>query len=146
MSRDAGAKPVDNRRADPETFRARALGVSMTVKDLQKSLMWYRDVVGFVVDRKMERDGKVRAVALKAGAVRILLNQDDGAKGWDRIKGQGISLMFTTTQTVDGIAQRIKKMGGALETEPADMPWGARVFRVHDPDGFLLVIASESSS
>jgi uncharacterized glyoxalase superfamily protein PhnB len=146
MSRDASAKPVDNRRADPETFRARSLGVSMTVKDLQKSLMWYRDVVGFVVDRKMERDGKVRAVALKAGAVRILLNQDDGAKGWDRIKGQGISLMFTTTQTVDGIAQRIKKMGGTLETEPADMPWGARVFRVHDPDGFLLVIASEGSS
>jgi uncharacterized glyoxalase superfamily protein PhnB len=146
MSPDASAKPPDNRRADPETFRARALGVSITVKDLQKSLLWYRDVVGFVVDRKIERDGKLRAVALKAGSVRIMLNQDDGAKGWDRIKGQGISLMFTTAQPVDVIAQRIKKMGGTLQSEPADMPWGARVFRVHDPDGFILVIASEGSS
>lgn len=145
MSPDPSAKPADNRRADPETFRARALGVSLTVKDLQKSLLWYRDVVGFIVDRKIERDGKLRAVALKAGAVRIMINQDDGAKGWDRVKGQGISLMFTTAQTVDGIAQRIKKMGGALQSEPTDMPWGARVFRVNDPDGFALVIASEQT-
>ena len=59
---------------------------SLTVKDLQKSLAWYRDVFGFTVDREMERDGKLRAVALKAGAIRILLNQDDGAKGFDRVK------------------------------------------------------------
>jgi uncharacterized glyoxalase superfamily protein PhnB len=102
--------------------------------------------VGFVVDRKIERDGKVRAVALKAGAVRIMLNQDDGVKGWDRVKGQGLSLMFTTAQAVDVIAQRIKKTGGTLQSEPTDMPWGARVFRVQDPDGFALVIASEGSS
>jgi hypothetical protein len=30
--------------------------------------------------------------------VRILLNQDDGAKGFDRVKGEGFSLMFTTAQ------------------------------------------------
>ena len=26
-------------------------------------------------------------------------------------------------------------------SEPEDMPWGARVFRVRDPDGFQWVIA-----
>jgi uncharacterized glyoxalase superfamily protein PhnB len=30
-----------------------------------------------------------------------------------------------------------------LETEPADMPWGARVFRLVDPDGYKLSISSE---
>jgi uncharacterized glyoxalase superfamily protein PhnB len=34
-------------------------------------------------------------------------------------------------------------MGGTLASEPTDMPWGQRVFRVKDPDGFVLVIASE---
>jgi hypothetical protein len=29
-----------------------------------------------------------------------------------------------------------------LESEPADA-WGARVFRLRDPDGFKLVISSE---
>jgi uncharacterized glyoxalase superfamily protein PhnB len=130
------------KRAEPESFRALILSASLTVKDLQKSLAWYRDVVGFTVDREYEREGKLRAVALKAGAVKILIGQDDGAKGLDRVKGEGFSLQFTTAQNVDELAKRIKELGGTLESEPADI-WGARVFRLQDPDGFKLVISSE---
>ncbi|HEY8174758.1 MAG TPA: VOC family protein [Gemmatimonadaceae bacterium] len=133
-------------RAKPESFRARSLSVSLTVKDLQKSLAWYSDIVGFTVDQRHEREGKLRAVSLKAGDVRILINQDDGKKGWERVKGEGFSLQFTTAQNVDDIAKRIKELGGALESEPADTPWGARVFRLQDPDGFKLVISSERRS
>src|SRR5439155_8291395 len=129
-------------RGQPESFLGRTLSASLTVGDLQKSLTWYRDVVGFIVDREHERDGKLRAVSLKAGAVRILINQDDGAKGLDRVKGEGFSLQITTDQNVDEIAKRIKELGGKLEMEPADMPWGARIFRLKDPDGFKLTISS----
>jgi uncharacterized glyoxalase superfamily protein PhnB len=129
-------------RAQPESFRGRALSASLTVKDLEKSLVWYRDVLGFTVDQKYEREGKLRAVSLKAGAVRILIGQDDGAKGLDRVKGEGFSLQITTVQNVDDVAARIKERGGTLESEPADA-WGARVFRLRDPDGFKLVISSE---
>jgi len=130
-------------RAQPESFRARSVGPSLTVKDLQKSLEWYRDVVGFTVEQMYEREGTLRAVALKAGAVKFLINQDDGARGLDRVKGEGFSLMFTTGQSVDDVANRIKSRGGKLETEPADMPWGVRAFRLVDPDGYKLVISSE---
>jgi Uncharacterized protein conserved in bacteria len=84
---------------------------------------------------------KLRAVALKAGNVRILLNQEDGAKGWDRVKGEGLSLQFVTTGNVDEIAARIKASGSTLDVEPADMPWGVRMFRLRDPDGFKLVFS-----
>ena len=131
------------KRAEPMSFRARTLSASLTVKDLQKSLAWYQDVAGFTIDQKHERDGKLMGVSLKAGDVRILLGQDDGAKGWDRVKGEGFSLQFTTAQNIDEVAQRIKQRGGTLATEPMDMPWGARVFRLQDPDGFKLVISSE---
>ena len=96
------------------------------MKDLQKSLTWYSEVVGFAVEQKFEREGKVRAVALTAGDARIVIGQDDGAKGWDRIKGQGFSLRITTEQNIDEIAKRIKELGGALESEPADMPGRAQ--------------------
>jgi uncharacterized glyoxalase superfamily protein PhnB len=129
-------------RASPESFRARALTASLTVRDLGASLAWYRDVVGFTVDREHEREGTLRAVSLKAGDVRILINQDDGARGWERVKGEGLSLMFTTAQSVDDLARRIQERGGTLVSEPADMPWGARVFRLKDPDGFALVVSS----
>jgi uncharacterized glyoxalase superfamily protein PhnB len=51
-------------------------------------------------------------------------------------------MQFTTDQDIDEIADRIKEHGGALETEPTDMPWGPRVFRVLDPDGFRLVFST----
>jgi uncharacterized glyoxalase superfamily protein PhnB len=130
------------KRAEPASFRARALSVSLTVKDLQKSLAWYRDVVGFTLDLMHERNGKAVSASLKAGDVRIRLNQDDGAKGTNRTKGVGLSLYFSTAQDVNGIATRITERGGTLDAEPADMPWGARVFRLRDPDGFALVIST----
>jgi uncharacterized glyoxalase superfamily protein PhnB len=114
----------------------------MTVKDLGASTTWYRDVVGFTVDQEYEREGKLRAVAMRAGSVRILLNQDDGAKGWDRVKGQGFSLQITTEQSIDAIADGIKAAGGTLVSEPADMPWGVRMFRLEDPDGYKWSISS----
>lgn len=123
-------------------FDAEALSASLTVRDVRASVAWYRDALGFVVDREMVRDGELRAVAVRAGGVRLLLNQDDGAKGLDRVKGAGISLMLTTRQRVDDVADRIKAAGGSLVSEPADMPWGARVFRVRDPDGFAFAVSS----
>ena len=124
----------------PGPFQAVAMSVSLTVKDLQKSLTWYHDVVGFSIDRKLERDGQLRGVALKAGDARITINQDDGAKGWERVKGLGFSINITTEQNVDEIAQRIKKLTGKLDSEPADMHWGVRLLRLQDPDGYKVSI------
>jgi uncharacterized glyoxalase superfamily protein PhnB len=120
------------------------LSASLTVKDVRASLAWYRDVLGFTLDREHEREGKLIAVSLSAGTVRILLGRDDGAKGLDRVKGEGFSLQITTKQSIDEIANRIKAQGGTLATEPADMPWGVRMFRVVDPDGFKLTFSSEA--
>jgi uncharacterized glyoxalase superfamily protein PhnB len=130
-------------RSQPESFRARELAASLTVRDLAASMAWYRDAIGFTIDRQHERGGKLVAVSLKAGSVRLLLGQDDGAKGTDRVKGAGFSLQFTTAQSIDELASRVKAHGVTLETEPTDMPWGVRVFRVQDPDGFKLVFSSE---
>ena len=133
-------EPVE--RAKPESFRARTLAASFTVNDLTTSLAWYCDVLGFTLDQKYERNGKLQAASLKAGEVRILLGQDDGAKGWDRVKGVGSSIQIATAQNIDELAARVKERGGTLDTEPVDTPWGARVFRVTDPDGFKIAISS----
>ncbi len=129
-----------------DSFSGRSLQASLTVKDLERSRDWYRDVLGFSVDREHERGGKVMGVALKAGDVRILINQDDGAKGTDRVKGEGFSFMITTTQNVDDLAQRVRERGGTFDTEPMDTRWGTRMFRVRDPDGFKFTITSERPS
>jgi uncharacterized glyoxalase superfamily protein PhnB len=133
---------IPDRRSKPESFRARSIDVSLTVRDLRASVAWYCDTLGFTVDREHERNGTLIAVSIKAGAVRILLGQDDGSKGADRVKGEGFSFQLTTAQNIDDIAARIKASGTTLDTEPTDTPWGARVFRVRDPDGFRFAVSS----
>jgi uncharacterized glyoxalase superfamily protein PhnB len=122
-------------------FDASALAASLTVSALLVSLAWYRDVLGFTVSRMHERDGVPFAASLRAGAVQILLTQDNGAHGLDRIKGEGFSLQITTSQDIDALAAGIERRGGQLDAPPAD-GFGARVFRLRDPDGFKFVISS----
>ncbi len=129
------------RTAERAPLEAQSLGASLTVKNLQHSLDWYTNVVGFAVERRHERDGKLLAVSLRAGDVRILINQDDGAKGWERPKGEGFSLQITTSSDIDAIAAQIEQRGGTLAAGPTDMPWGARMIRLNDPDGFKFVIS-----
>jgi len=126
----------------PEPLHATSLEASLTVKDLESSATWYTDVLGFALDRRHERGGKVIAISLQAGAVRLLLAQDDGAKGMDRVKGEGLSLQISTNQSVDAVAAVIKSHGGTLDTEPTTMPWGVRVIRFRDPDGFRFTLSS----
>jgi len=120
---------------------AQSLEASLTTVDVQRSRDWYRDALGFAVDREFERDGRLFAISMRAGAVRILVTQDDGAKGVDRRKGDGFSLQLTTTDDIDAIADRAKQAGTTLDTEPAVM-WGVRAFRLRDPDGFRWTISS----
>jgi len=129
----------------PPPFAAKSLEASLTVANVGGSRDWYRDVLGFTVDREFERNGRLFATSMRAGAVRILLTQDDGAKGEDRVKGAGFSLQFTTLQDVDAVAAHAKRAGATLDSEPADA-WGARVFRLRDPDGFRLVISSQRAT
>ena len=138
--RPAGAE----KRSEPEDFRGRELSVSLTVDDLEKSLVWYRDIVGFHVDHTREDEGELRLAVLLAGNVRVVLTQDDGAKGWDRTKGEGLSLRITTAQDLDELAARIEERGGVLDRGPSESHAGTRLFRITDPDGFTYRIAAES--
>lgn len=123
-------------------LQATSISISLTADDLPATVAWYRDAVGFEVDREFERNGVTFAVRLRSGSVAVLITQDDGARGDDRAKGLGFSFRLTTQQRVDDVAERIRAHGFDLASEPFDA-WGARAFRVRDPNGFLLVISSE---
>lgn len=122
-------------------LEALGLDVSLTANDLLQSCAWYRDVLGFTVDREFVRDGRAFAIRMTAGQAKILLTQDNGAKGAEREKGDGFSMMLTTTQDIDAVAESVKSAGGVLDGEPATA-WGARFFRLRDPDGFRWTISS----
>jgi catechol 2,3-dioxygenase-like lactoylglutathione lyase family enzyme len=129
-------------RRKPETVRLRTAAVGLTVNDLQRSLRFYRDVVGFVVTDEWHADGRLQGVQLRAGAVEVFLDQDDWKKGRDRVKGEGIRVYGRTVQDIDRLAAGIKARGGVLSHEPKTEPWGERDFGLVDPDGFKLTIST----
>ena len=124
-------------------INATNLGCSITCKDLAASIRFYCEALGFAVANQFENEGKVVAAVVGAGDCRIVLNQDDGKLGWDRVKGQGFYLQINVAGAtdVDAAAARIKAAGGTLLSEPADQPWGARMFQFKDLDGFKLGVS-----
>jgi uncharacterized glyoxalase superfamily protein PhnB len=132
------------KRREPETLRLRAIEPSLTVDNIDQSLKYYTDVLGFIVgSRHTDKSGALRGVMLKAGGCGLGLSQDDFSKGRDRTKGLGMSLWFQTAQDIDALAARITAAGGRLVDGPTTQEWGGRSLTVDDPDGFRLRIYAE---
>jgi len=147
------AKKSSARKAEPKKTSAKksssaqalkltSVSPSFTVDDLGKSLAWYTDVLGFSIEEKWERDGKLMGVELSAGDVDVMIGQDDWKKGRDRKKGEGFRIYLEAKQDLDALARAIESRGGALYSPPADTPWGTRDFSLTDPDGFKITIAT----
>jgi uncharacterized glyoxalase superfamily protein PhnB len=129
-------------RRKPETLRLRAVMPTLTVNDITKSIAWYRDVLGFIVQEEMKHEEQVVGAVIKAGNAEFLLGQDDWGKGKNRSKGVGFRLYCVSVQDIDQIAADIKARGGDLDQEPTDQPWGARDLSVVDPDGFKITVST----
>ena len=142
-----GAAPrKDRRKSERETLRLRATNPIFTVTDLERSIRFYRDVLGFVVsDRYHGSDGALQGVMLKAGVCELGLSQDDWAKGRDRQRGVAVRVWCTTAQDIDALAQRIKARNYPLTQEPRDESFGGRSLTLDDPDGFHLSIYRPAS-
>src|SRR6202165_6300777 len=136
--RSSGGAPHPARK-QPESLRLRSIMPSYTVNDIQRSLAWYEDGLGFFVAERWEDGGRLKGVMLKAGSCQLGLSQDDLRKGRDRRKGEGFRIWCDTAQDVDAIAARLRKFGGTIVEEPGDH-WDAYSFTAQDPDGFKITI------
>jgi uncharacterized glyoxalase superfamily protein PhnB len=140
VSVPAAAPVKERRRHDPQTLRLRAFQPGLTVNDLQASIRFYTDVLGFIVGERWTDNNVLLGVSLKAGACSLGLSQDDWAKGKNRKKGEGVRLWCETVQDIDALAGRIKSEGWTLTQEPKFQPWGMRLLELDDPDGYHLTI------
>src|SRR5258707_8645990 len=81
------AKPPARRQ--PETLRLRSVSLSLTATDLQRSIAFYRDVLGFMMGDEWRDKGALLGVEPHPGAGTVMLRHDDLAKGRGRVKGGG---------------------------------------------------------
>jgi uncharacterized glyoxalase superfamily protein PhnB len=127
------------------TLKGTSVMPSLTVNKLHESLEFFAGL-GFEIEDKWEKDGVLLGAMLKAGEARLGINQDDGKKGLDRVKGVGVRIYIEANDDIDQVAARAKAAGIKLKSEPHDTDWGNRAFEVDEPSGFALTIGSRSSS
>ena len=126
-----------------EALQASEISPSITVNDLRKSIQFYTEGLGFEIERREERDGRLVFVSLRAGKARMGLGQDDFAKGRDRKKGVGLRFWIATKQDLNALAERARRAGITLDTGLERMPWGPLAISMTDPDGFLITVVNE---
>ena len=119
--------------------------IALFVVDVQRSLIFYRDVLGFSFDKLNKADSaEGYSGRLKIGLYdRLWLSKLFGDRGEQPISGHP----FLLSMSVDNLDQVYEQMCDRQTTIPIDiisppqiMPWGQKILFLRDPDGNLLEI------
>lgn len=117
----------------------------LMVKSIERSVEFYRDVLGFEVVGEMSGpDGKVSHAEVTLGAASLMFDRLDWAPHLaNQSLGAGINLYITVEDTVDIDAYyaRLREKGAAITQEIKDQFWGDRHFSLVDPDGYSISFA-----
>jgi lactoylglutathione lyase len=116
--------------------------VILFVEDLERSVAFYRDVVG--VPFKLEGDGYVEFATQGArfGLYdRNRLGELTG-QGSEPPSSPGGEVVFLV-EDVDAEAERLRRAGATILSGPLDRAWGHRTLHLLDPDGFVVELAGE---
>jgi catechol 2,3-dioxygenase-like lactoylglutathione lyase family enzyme len=118
---------------------------TLVVRDLDASVRWYRDALGFAVVYELPGlSGRPLLAHLRRGPHQeLVLAAAATASGelgpWP---GQGITLTLTVEERLDTLAARAASQSGSAASEAANGPRGAQELSLVDPDGYHLVLRS----
>ncbi|WP_243387450.1 VOC family protein [Bacillus kexueae] len=119
------------------------LRLELFVKDLQRSVDFYKNVIQLELSSQNES-----SAMFKAENINLLLTQEDviSENHYFREiktsrKGLGVEIILVVPD-VQSYYQRICEMQIDLESELKQQEWGMTDFRLTDPDGYYLRITS----
>ena len=107
--------------------------LAITAADFEKSLGFYRDVLGWRVLDEWPDRGSGRGAILTGGGIRLVLSERDAA-GAESTPSPRLHL------DIHDIDARFHQMpaGSHVLRRPEQTQWGTRWFVVKDPDGNVI--------
>jgi lactoylglutathione lyase len=116
--------------------------VILFVGDLERSVAFYRDVIG--VPFRLQGDGYVEFATegTKFGLYDRNRLEELTGQGPERPEQPGGEVVFLVGD-VDAEAERLRGAGATILKGPVDRAWGHRTLHVEDPDGFVVELAEE---
>jgi lactoylglutathione lyase len=113
----------------------------LTVRDVQRSLGFYRDLLDGDVRYQFPPEGDPVYVSVVVGESPIGIGLDDGtAPG-----AVGASVLWVYVDDVDAAVARLEAADTPVVAPPVDQEWGERTARVTDPDGNTIHLGQEAS-
>ncbi len=108
----------------------------LNVSDMQQSLRYYRDVLGFSV--AWEWGEPTGFACVKRGNVELFFCH----------QGQGVGSCWLSifVADIDELHKEYLASGAIIRQPPTNFPWGVREMNIEDPDGHRLRIGSESNA
>lgn len=121
----------------------------VTVNDLDESLAFYRDALGYEVRNDVGSDGQ-RWVTLGNDAqpgLELVLSpphagrsQADGDAIQELLTKGVMPMLVFTTDDLDATFEKLRASGAEVLQEPIDQPWGPRDCAFRDPSGNMIRI------
>jgi len=120
--------------------------ITLGVRDLERSLRFYRDGLGFPTTRKPEQGivfFQTHGVCLALYPYAELAHDVSDEFAVERSKFTGITLAHNvrTRQEVNSVLELAKAAGARIEKPAQDTSWGGYSGYFSDPDGYLWEVA-----
>ncbi|GAB1640126.1 VOC family protein [Krasilnikovia sp. MM14-A1259] len=118
----------------------------LLVSDLDRSVQWYVDGLGFWVEKKLTGpDGQLAVVHLRRAQYRDMLLRP-AREPLPGPLGRGVRLSFTlngeTEESMRAIAARLEKLPQGTVNGPLSTPWNTVDVEATDPDGYVVVLTT----
>ncbi len=117
--------------------------VFLLVSDLARSVQFYQRLLGGTPASRDERHARFALGPLSLTIHEDLMPSEKAIWRVDPMperRGWGVYLTLRT-EDLEGAYAMLTGMGAEILTTPAATPWGATMFLVKDPDGYLLEIS-----
>jgi uncharacterized glyoxalase superfamily protein PhnB len=119
---------------------------NLIVADMEKSLTFYRDVLGFTMSQTVPDKPPFIFAWMKRGDADIFLNQHMPPQPGqpDLFAGRqigGTLSMYLTLEGIDELLKAVEQTGVKIAIPLHKEFYGMKEFAVFDPDGYLLIFA-----
>lgn len=129
-------------------YELRKLTPNLVVSNVERSVAFYRDVLGFAVEASVPDAAPFVFAWMKRGSVDLFLNAPEAAieeypAFKDRPIGGTLTLFFETA----GIREAYAALEGKVKVVmPLEVKWyGMTEFAFEDPDGYLITFAEREA-
>jgi len=117
---------------------------NLIVSSVERSVAFYRDVLGFRVDATVPDAAPYVFASMQSGPVEIFLNAPEPAVAeYPPFKDRPIGGTLTLFIEVDGIHEAYAALGERIKiVMPLEKKWyGVTEFAFEDPDGYVITFA-----